>query len=508
MYVPITQLEEINSKSRIQLTKTLSIRHGVRVVAGRGEETEDGCRGLAFFLAFDPWETCLRCPPGSVRFFDAAERTGLLSAQEASLLSRALLSHGSEIAKCYDGAFRGFFSAPRVKAILNNIDNLDHLSESGLAIGGSWADRLFENCPFPLYPANHLEFRSFRRITIEEEIEFYASSPWLAWIEALDLICHGCWAGFKPSSVLHMVKVLGQRIAGVPPELIDIEDAVLGQKVILPMFSHGLQGVVLGIFTDVPKAQMEPILTSLLQFGASVSDVYADLRWREFVEALEHELDEDGLAREMINMISPIARIIVARGGRRAGYRIANEGNYWAGYARLASRELVAPRSEHGFVVAGPNGAEIYIEPLTDVPNLNPEFMRIRIENFLNQTLGSVPAAQTANPLAFAEIRRLRLEFEDYAQDERVSIAKLRQLYVIQKIEKFWHKASVKISNSEMKGFLESRGRDAKNGYQVTSFTAELERIFAGKVVAAKTRNSLSLTWKKGVSPIENSRNT
>jgi hypothetical protein len=66
----------------------------------------------------------------------------------------------------------------------------------------------------------------------------------------------------------------------------------------------------------------------------------------------------------------------------------------------------------------------------------------------------------------------------------------------------------VKVSNSEMKGFLESRGRDAKNGYQVTSFTSELERIFSGKVAAAKTRNALSLTWKKGVSPAGESRNT
>jgi hypothetical protein len=350
--------------------------------------------------------------------------------------------------------------------------------------------------------------QSFRRITIEGEIEFYGASAWLAWIEALDLVCHGCWAGFKPGSILHMVKVLGQKIAGVPPELIDIEDAVLGQKVILPMLSRGLQGIVAGIFTDVPKAQIEPILTSLLQFGESVSDVYADLRWKAFIEVLEQALDEEALAREVINVVSPIAKIVVSRDGRRAGYKIGTESNYWAGYERLAPKELTAARSEYGFAVAGPYSAEIYIEPLTDVPNLNPEFMRIRIENFLNQTLGSAPSVQTTNPLTFAEIRRLRLEFEEYAQDARVSIAKLRQLYVIQKIEKFWHKASVKISNSEMKGFLESRGRDAKNGYQVTSFTSELERIFSGKVAAAKTRNALSLTWKKGVSPAGESRNT
>jgi hypothetical protein len=273
------------------------------------------------------------------------------------------------------------------------------------------------------------------------------------------------------------------------------------------MFSRGLQGAVVGTFVDVPKDQMEPILTSLTQFGETLSDVYADLRWRHFIDVIDNDLDEEELGREVINVVSPIAKLIVNREGQRAGYKIAYEHDYWVGYEPLCKEELNAERSRHGFSVAMPGG-EIYIEPLADIPHINPEFTRIRIENFLNQTLGSAPAAQTADPLAFAEIRRLRLEFEEYAQDARVSIAKLRQLYVIQKIEKFWHKASVKISNSEMKGFLESKGRDAKNGYQVTSFTSELERIFSGKVIAAKTRNSLSLTWKKGVSPAENSRNT
>ncbi len=94
------------------------------------------------------------------------------------------------------------------------------------------------------------------------------------------------------------------------------------------MFSRGLQGVVIGLFTDVPKAEVEPILSTLLQFGKSVSDVYADLRWKRFVEVLDDDFDDDELAREIINVTSPIAKIIITRDGRRTGYKIADDKIY------------------------------------------------------------------------------------------------------------------------------------------------------------------------------------
>ena len=402
------------------------------------------------------------------------------------------------MARIYNGVFSPFFSARPVRTILNNIDDLDHLSESALAIGGSWADRLFETCPFPLHPVKHLEVQSFRRITIEGEIEFYSQSPWLAWVEALDLICAGPWAGLKPSSIMTMLKALQQRVSRLSSNTIDVSDAVLGHKVTLPMFSRGLQGIVLGLFTDVPKAEMEPILTSLLQFGESISDTYADLRWKCFVGALESELDAESLAREVINVVSPVAKLMVSHEGRRAGYKIGYEHNYWSGYEPLSKDELKAERSKGGFSVAGPNGAEIYIEPLTDIPHINPEFTRIRLENYLNQVFGSITTVSNGEPLSRKDVQQLLAEYQTYSEEKSASLAKLRQYYVISKVEQHWQDGGVKVTNNELKRFFESLGRDAKNGYQVTSFASEFEKIFAEKVVATKTRNALSLSWSKG----------
>ena len=248
----------------------------------------------------------------------------------------------------------------------------------------------------------------------------------------------------------------------------------------------------------MPKDQIEPILTTLMQFGETLSDVYADLRWKHFSEAIEGELDEDALAREVINVVSPVDKLIINIDGRRAGYKIAYEHNYWAGYESLRLNELSAPRSKERFSIAGPNGAEIDIEPLTDIPHINPAFTRIRLENYLNQAFGSIATISTGEALPFKDIQQILAEFRAYADDPNASLAKLRQYYVVDKVEKHWDASKVTVTNSELKRYLEARGRDAKNGYQVTSFTSEFEKIFAGKVMVTKTRNALSLSWHKG----------
>ena len=498
MYKPLSELEYVNAICRIQLTKTLAHYHKVRTVGGPGEETADQCRGLAFFLAFDPWESTLRYPPGSARFFDVAEKTGLISKDEAAQLSRTLIRHGAEMARIYNGAFSPFFYESRIRTIFDNAEDLEHLSGSALAVGASWADRLLETSPIPFQPSRHLEVQSFRQITLEGEIEFYSQSPWLAWVEALDLICLGPWAGFRPDTNIKMVNALQRTVMKLSPSAIELANQLLGRKVNLPMYSRGLQGVVVGVFTDVPKDKMEPILTSLIQFGESLSDIYADLRWRHFVEALEGELDEDTLAREVIHVVSPIAKLIVNYEGRKAGYKIGYENIYWSGYESLSKDELNADRSKGGFSVAGPNGAEIYIEPLTDIPHINPEFTRIRLENYLNQVFGSITTVSNGEPLSRKDVQQLLAEYKPYSEDKSASLAKLRQCYVISKVEQHWQDGGVKVTNNELKRFFESLGRDAKNGYQVTSFASEFEKIFAEKVVATKTRNALSLSWSKG----------
>ncbi len=169
------------------------------------------------------------------------------------------------------------------------------------------------------------------------------------------------------------------------------------------------------------------------------------------------------------------------------------------GYEQLTEQGLNAEGSETAFTIAGPNGAAIYIEPLTDIPNLSPLFTRIRLENYLSVAFGSITVQPSGELLSLKIVQQLLTEYEPYADDPSASLAKLRQFYVVSKVERHWHDGTVKVTNHELKRHFERLGRETKNGYQVTSYASEFEKIFADRVTATKTRTALSLSWTRDV---------
>jgi hypothetical protein len=462
------------------------------MAAGRGEFTENSCRGVALFVPFDPWRTCKTFSPGSARYFDAATRLQLLSMQEAEKISQILLRFCSQIESRYDGVFRSYFADPRVSIILRHINDLSYLSASGLAIADSWVDRLFDACPGPLLPNEHIQVNSFSQVDMREVLNIYTTSPWIAWVEALDIACLGPWFGFQPARIIQLIEALCD---GVPCHTIDTFESPFGYRVKIPIYSRGLQGFVSGGFYDVPKSQREPIFNTLLQFGETIGDVYANLRCQHFFTTLDAAPDDDALARELISLISPVNKLTIKRGGRCVGYRLCHEQSYFAGYHPLSSAELLAERLPHGFNVNGPYGSEIYVEPIGNLPNFNPEFARMRLESYLLHSLGSIVIKPDAATLAYEDVQRLRVQLEAYTDDRAASVAKLRQFYVVKQVEENWAAGAVKVTNHELRRFLEHLGRATKNGYQVTSYKAEFEKIFLGKVSASSTRNALSLSW-------------
>jgi hypothetical protein len=497
VYAPLADLEEINTKCRIHLTKLLATRHGIKTGFSPADCEDGGGRGNAFFAAFDPWDTCLRIPFGSFRYFDTAERSGLITPSDAALLSRTLLSHGAELAAIYDGCFRSFFDEPRIKTILDQRHDLEHLSSSGLAVSGAWVDRFVESCPIPLIPEKHLESQSFQNIAPWDEVEYYAKTPWLALVEALDLISIGPWVGLHAQEIVAILDVLRQLATRKRREPAEIGRRVLGERIAIPFFSNGLQGVVIGFFHGVDHSQKELMRTTLTQFGQTLADVYASLRIQRLAETLVGTLHLDGLAREILHVISPVRKLILSRERGRVGYALAKEHNYWAGYRRLAAaRDFERDISAMGFTIDGPHGVAIYIEPLTDVPNFHHQFTHIRLEMCLQRCFSGAPASKQPVPLSNGHLADLHTILSEAVGEQGVSISKLRQFYIISRVQAQWEIGRVGVTNLEMKKFLERElGKEVKNGYQVTSYAAEVERLFDGKVEIKKTRNALSLSW-------------
>lgn len=495
MYLPLQKLEHANARSRVQLTKLLSLQHHVRMAAGGNVGTENSSRGISFFLAFDPWRACKCFPPGSARFFDAAESHGLLSSDEAALISHTLVKFGAEISRTYQGSFLPYFSDPRVSGILQYVDDLDHLSDSGLTIADSWVDRLVDAVPGPLIPQKHFQVQSFTPLNFAGEVSLYSGSPWLAWAEMLEFASLGPWYGFSAEEIIWIINALRRSINGTAFQRLNRSERILCRYVSIPIFSRGLQGFVAGIFFDVKKEQREGVLNALLQFGETMGDIYADLRRRHFFEALDGDPDDEQLARELVQFVSPVAKLIMKRGNRKTGYGLNYEQGYLAGYRPLTAAECDAPPAPQSFVISGPYRSEIYVEPICDLPSLNPEFARMRLESYLNHTLGSVVTRDDVVTLPYADVQQLRVQLEAYTDNRAASVAKLRQFYVVKQVEANWAAGAVKVTNHELRRFLEHQGRATKNGYQVTSYKAEFEKIFLGKVSASSTRNALSLSW-------------
>lgn len=496
-YAPLLDraLEDANLNARVRLWDILA-QNRVNVAAsdntGGGEEN---LRGLAFFFALDPWMTSLRCPPGAAGFFSAARRSKLITDAEALLLEDALTKIGRQTAETYKGPFEKFFEDRKVSQILNSTERRSML-QAGLRVPENWVDSLFEECLFPLHPERHMAIQYFEPLKIVEEVEFYSKSPWLAWTEALDLVCLGPWAGLKPQSILEMVDALGKTKGTAT-----FQNSFIGHKVTLPVTSRGLQGVVFAFFRDAPLERAK-IFQSLLQFGGALGDVYADLRWTAFLEALKSGgQSEAEIAREVVNVVSPISKVIVQRGQRSAGYKILKqEGGYWGGYQELTKSECEATPSETRFDVPGLEGLKIFVEPIPDLPSIDPEFARIRLQHNLGKALDQATHYDEGEILTLEEVEK-EFSRSEGGKAGASSVPKLRKHFVISTVRDRWKEGNARITNNALKAFLANAlGHEPQSGFQITSFISDTQGIFPGKVrVTKESSNSISLSWNTGL---------
>ena len=297
-----------------------------------------------------------------------------------------------------------------------------------------------------------------------------------------------------------MLSSLRELAAGYQAPSIHVGNRILGQKIIIPFFSsNGLQGIVIGFFHHVPQEQTDLMYTTLVQFGQTLADAYARLRMQKLTEALKNDLDLEELARELIYVVSPVKKIVVSKNDADVGYTLSYEHNYWSGYHRLERRELKGRDAAMGFTVEGPDGVVIYIEPLTDVPNFHHQFTHIRVEACLRQCFGVSTAPQVSSALGYGRVQQHYVERSTLVQEKGASMAKLRQFYIVSKMQMNWKSGRLRITNMELKRYLEGElGKEIKNGYQITSYAPEIERMFEHKVAVEKTRNALTLSWSTG----------
>lgn len=496
MYKPLIALEAINDRCRSTLTKLLHTKHKVRLATAIGEEGKGTLKGGIWFAAFDPWNTCWRQPAGAFNCFDVAERTGLLSSNDAMRLSRSLLRKGADTAENYDGWFSAFFRESRVQFLFRHADDHEHLAATGLAIGSSFVDYLSERCPWPIIPEIHLAVQDYQDILVGRYSNFAMHSPWLSWIYFLDSVGFCPWLGWLPEEIEYFLEATGG-VTEKSQTLSHLSQRSLGERIAIPIFSNGLQGFVHGFFCGIAEEQQDPIHTTLLQFGQTLADAYAELRLRRFAMMLSLQIPVEELAKEAVHAFSPVSRIIMETRQGQAGYGLCHEENYWSGYRQLGREEIRERSSSNWFTLKCSPSMAIHIEPLNDVPNLDPDFFRIRLESGFRRFLGPIDGVAAGDALTIHEVQRRVRELEAYMDDGRSSYAKMRQYFVAQQIERDLEAGETRVTNMRLKGFLEERtGKKARNGYQISSYISDVERVFPNKLKAEKTRYGVSISWK------------
>lgn len=230
-----------------------------------------------------------------------------------------------------------------------------------------------------------------------------------------------------------------------------------------------------------------------------MSDAYATLREQQFLKALQTPGDIDDLARAVIGLVAPVQAVAIEQGGKQTGYRLRYENTYWAGYEQLDATEIDRMRLCCR-KLALPNllrtGASLYVEPLRDIQFFDPEFSFRRIENCVAQFIRFSPAPGGALALTLQQVRAIADGLDHYVREEKASLAKWRQHYVVDRVIKSWQAGNVNIRNNELKVFLEAKvGHSLKNGYQISSYIKEIDATFEQKLKISKTRTGVMLTW-------------
>jgi hypothetical protein len=397
---------------------------------------------------------------------------------------------------CYAGHFSYFYEHPRVVPYLQCLHDRDLLFDVENT-RGSCADVFYESVPWPVRPEHHLVARTLRLISFEKSV---SADPFNATTDAIEFASWGPWIGFTTLDVCKILSELESphRSRGRRDQNPNL--SVAGRRMMIPFFSHGFQGIVVGFFLGIDDAAAELIRTEILQFGQTLADKWSMLRHQHFSEALRRYQDVNQVIEALVQMVSPIDYIIVELRDQTSGYRLRREANYWAGYERLTRAELISLKNSDAEIrlenIILPN-SNVVIKTLSGHSMFDAQFTRARLEIILNHPLADVQTDNLRQSITFDRLAaKLNLIKEKTALGS-ASHASYRQIYVLEKMMRDFNSGFATISNNELRLYFKDKfSGSIKNGYQISSHSEDIDKLFDGEVLLEKTRNGVTVRWK------------
>ncbi len=486
----LSELAQINSQASAHLRETLE-HHGIRSGYGTAKLN---ARATVYFAAFHPEETCLRFPPLTVRFFQDAVKFNVFTNAEAQEISFQAALCCQRYGQEYRGAFSSNLSSGIFAEFLNGALTRNNFLYKE-SVYGWCVDAFAAQMPWPLIPDFHLSLTGYRPARVSKQgMLGTEEEPFLRFVNSVDIAAMGACGGLSVNGVMQALSWLQEQDVGGKPTDVALPLEGNPQRLIIPVFSYGFQGIVFGLFTGLEAAQKEPVLKTLVQFGQSLSDTYASLRRNDCLQLLKQDRDAGTIASAFLKLFSPVEHLVVEKDGRFCSHSLEREDKYWAKYRKLtgfAAKEL-GQELEHSGQCYKVEQAymgdrfKFIVQPVRDSESLGPVFTWLSLKARLVETLNVSGDTVKGVPLTLAVLSSLKSALEDrialrddISQRSWGDLGRLKRLCIVELIMENFERGEIELTNQILRSKMEAKlgplASERLSGYQIAG--RALERV-------------------------------
>lgn len=460
-------------------------------------------RGCAFFLRFIPKETTFELQTGFPKYFQSSRGHDLISRKDAELLVTRLAALGSHLRANYKGRFLEELHTGVIGELLDSAADAEALNL--LQATEDWfPDLLHEQLRWPCVLNDYLMPSEFSPVTYDpSRIYKMAENPIRALIAGLGLVRTGHWLGLSTDDIHCALDLLDASSQGEPPPDMHIPSKEYAEKLVIPIFSLGFQGAIIGLFSRIEPHRKMRLRSILDQAGHCLGELYAMERRTKLMDFLrQSKATAKTLAEVALQIASPIEHVVVSSKGEHHGYAICKERNHLAGYNQKTGSEAQQLKQDRDNEILDLHSldppAQIFIKPLRGYEALDPVIHGLRIKTALSEFFCTAPGVLAiSSPLkASSHISTLEVELDKViialqqqmgASHGRRAAAKYLCFFEFVK-DKLGAK-ELRLTNAEMQRRMSLKLEISKlSGYQVTGealrkFSAEINDLLPDRFI-------------------------
>jgi hypothetical protein len=499
--------EVIGDASRITRRKCISRVHqclaaeGIAVFPTADIDISTKPRGGIHFIQFNPEETLFQLQPGFPKYFHASRQSGLIPTRDAHSLGRRLIALAARVRARYSGALEKHLSTGVVGEFL---DNAFDSATLGLleATEDGFPDLLHEQLPLPCVVEDYLMAREFSNLRLDfDAIAKAAVSPIRAVIAGLGLVRVGHWLGLTTDEINHSLELLDTSFDLKGPFETHPESKIHGEKVVIPIFSLGFQGSIVGFFCNLEPHHKMRIRAILEEAGRCLGEQNALERKSQLQNLLRTSRPNAKVfAQVALQIASPVEHLVVSRDNELYAYVIRKEADYLAGYDQRfgdpAEKLKRDPENEMLFLHALDPPIQVHFKTLRGQIALDPVIHALRLSTalsgfFLSNMATAVMRSEVLGshfpPLELSELDRVIGALEHQLGVSRGKQAAAKHLCFFEIVKEEHVYRETRLTNAQMLKRISAKLNLPKvNGYQVTGeaskkFALEIDQILPNR---------------------------